>query len=159
MNKHIIVQQIIATLAAELDGYVRSAQSAHAEATDDQSKAENKYDTRGLEASYLARGQSQRAAEVMRAIDIFKALPIRDFASDEPIDIGAVVALEAAGERTVYFVGPCAGGTEVELERKPVLVITLQSPVGQQIVGRKRGERLQIRLGGTSASYLVAAVA
>jgi hypothetical protein len=64
VNKQFLIQKVLAALAAELSGYERSARAAHAEATDEQSKAENKYDTRGLEASYLARGQSRQAAEV-----------------------------------------------------------------------------------------------
>ena len=64
LNKRIIVDKIIATLAAELEGYARSARAALEGATDEQNKAENKYDTRGLEASYLARGQSAQATEV-----------------------------------------------------------------------------------------------
>jgi len=67
LNKRAIVQKIIALLVAELEGYNRSARAAHAEATDEQCKAENKYDTPGLEASYLARGQSRQAAEVMQS--------------------------------------------------------------------------------------------
>ncbi len=150
MNKALIVQKILAALAEELERYARSARSAHAEATDEQSKAENKYDTRGLEASYLARGQSSQAAEVLQAIQRFEALELRDFAAKEPIDIGAVVELERKGGNAVYFVGPRAGGVEVEVEGRPVLVITPQSALGQQLAGRCQGERLQIRIGGAS---------
>src|SRR5689334_15606079 len=63
LNKLRLIEEIITALEAELANYARSARAAHAEATDEQSKAENKYDTRGLEASYLARGQSRQAAE------------------------------------------------------------------------------------------------
>jgi len=158
LNKRAIVQKIIALLVAELEGYNRSARAAHAEATDEQCKAENKYDTRGLEASYLARGQSRQAAEVMQAIQQFEALPLREFAPAEPIEIGALVELERNGERTLYFISPGAGGAEVECETATVLVITPQSPLGQQIVGRKEGDRLQIAIGKATAGYRVASV-
>ena len=68
MNKRALIKKIIAQLASGLDAYVRAARAAHAEATHEQSRAENKYDTRGLEASYLARGQSQQAAEIEAAV-------------------------------------------------------------------------------------------
>ena len=58
MNKRAIIKKIVAKLTSELEVYFRAAQFARAEATHEQNKAENKYDTRGLEASYLARGQS-----------------------------------------------------------------------------------------------------
>jgi transcription elongation GreA/GreB family factor len=158
LNKRDLVEKIIAVLAAELEGYMRSARAAHAESTDEQSKAENKYDTRGLEAAYLAKGQSRQAAEVAQAIQQFEALPMREFTPGEPIDLGAVVELEAKGEQTVYFVGPRAGGTEIHCEGKTVLVITPQSPLGQQLVGRKEGERLQLNVGGSTVSCRIAAV-
>jgi transcription elongation GreA/GreB family factor len=158
LNKQVIVEQIIAALEAELEGYLRSAKAAHAEATHEQNKAENKYDTRGLEASYLAHGQSRQAMEVMQAMQHYRSLPLRDFQAQEAIGLGAVVELERDGKRSVYFVGPYAGGTEIECEGLSVLVITPQSPMGQQLAGRKQGEDLQIRIGKGSESYRVAAV-
>ena len=158
MNKQAIVEKIIATLVAELERYARSARSAHAEATDEQSKAENKYDTRGLEASYLARGQSRQAAEVAQAIEQYQSLTLRQFAADDPIDTGAVVELERQGERTVYFVGPRAGGVTIDYEGQEVMVITPHSPMGRQLVGHRQGERMQIKIGGSSDSCRVMAV-
>lgn len=137
---------------------MRSAKAAHAEATDEQSKAENKYDTRGLEASYLARGQSRQALEVLQAIQAYQTLPIRAFSSDEPIDLGAVVELEHPSERAWYFIGPRAGGTEVECESTEVLVITPQSPMGQQLVGRKQGEHVEIQIGRDKSRCRIAKV-
>ena len=159
VNKKAIVEKIIAALAAELERYARSARSAHAEATDEQSKAENKYDTRGLEASYLARGQSRQAADVIQAIEQYESLSLRQFAAGDLIDIGSVVELEGkGGERTIYFVGPRAGGVTIEYEGQAVLVITPHSPIGQQLVGQSQGASLQIRIGGTSDSCRVVAV-
>jgi transcription elongation GreA/GreB family factor len=158
LNKPDLVKKIIAALAAELDGYLRSARAAHAEATDDQSKAENKYDTRGLEASYLARGQSRQAAEVTQAMQQYEALALRPFTALDPIELGAIVELERNGVRTLYFVGPRAGGTEVECDGRTVLVITPQSPMGQQLVGRKTDDRLRIDVGGSTDRYRVSNV-
>ena len=158
LNKHIIVEKIIAALAASLEVCMRSVRDAHAGATDEQNKAENKYDTRGLEAGYLARGQSRQAAEVMQAMQRYEALVVRGFAAREAIDVGAVVELERGGERAVYFVGPLAGGAEIDCDGESVQVITPQSPLGQQIVGHKQGERLQIKIGGASDSYRIVAV-
>ena len=158
MDKHALIEQIIAELAAELEGYARSARAAHAEATDEQSKAENKYDTRGLEASYLARGQSRQAAETMEAIQQYQSLSGPEFGPGDAIDIGAVVELEDKTGRSFYFIGPRAGGLEITRGSKTVLVITPQSPLGQGLVGRKQGDRLQFKLGRENVSYRVIAV-
>jgi len=148
MNKRTLIQKIIAQLACELEVYFRAAQNSRAEATHEQSKAESKYDTRGLEASYLARGQSKQAAELETAIAEFEKLELRKFAADEGIGLGALVELEVGGEETFYFIGPRAGGTEVVQDKKEVLVITPKSPLGAQLMEKKQGDRPQLELAG-----------
>jgi transcription elongation GreA/GreB family factor len=147
MNKRDLLARIIAKLAAELEAITSAALATHAEATDEENKAEDKYDTRGLEASYLAHGQSKAAEEAAQAVAQFSALPVRDFAAGEPISLGALVLLEGRGQSR-YFIGPRAGGTEIEGDGDPVLVITPQSPLGRQLMGRKQGDSLLLDLGG-----------
>ncbi len=158
MNKTDLIAKIIDVLNGELEGYAQSARAAHEYATDEQCKAENKYDTRGLESSYLARGVSRQAAEVTQAIQQLGALVVREFAAGELIHVGALVELERKGERLTCFVGPGGGGTEVQCEGREVLVITPNSPMGQQLVGRKQGDRVEVGTGRSAVSYRVAAV-
>ncbi len=148
MNKRAIIKKITAKLADELELYFRAAQFARAEATHEQNKAEHKYDTRGLEASYLAHGQSRQAAELETAIREFEKLDGHPLAAGEAIALGALVELEHSGEKTLYFLGPRAGGTEVIHDRKEILVITPQSPLGEQLLGKQQGDRPQLNLGG-----------
>jgi transcription elongation GreA/GreB family factor len=147
MNKRAVLDKIIARLTGELEVYFRAAEYARAEATHEQNKAENKYDTRGLEASYLARGQSKQAAELETAIAEFQKLGVRKFAAADAIEVGALVELELAGEKNFYFLGPRAGGTEIEHDKKEILVITPPSPLGEQLAGKKAGDVLQLKLG------------
>ena len=148
MNKRALIQKIVAKLTSELGVYFRAAMNSRAEATHEQSKADNKYDTRGLEASYLARGQSKQAAELEAAIAVFEKLEVRKFAPGDGIDIGALVELEMEGETSFYFIGPRAGGTEVVHDKKEILVITPQSPLGAQLREKKQGDRPQLLLAG-----------
>ena len=109
MNKRALIKKIVARLTDELEVYFRAAQASRAEATHEQSKAENKYDTRGLEASYLARGQSKQAAEIQEAIAAFEKLDARKFGAGEPIDVGAFVELELNGETDGLLHRPTGG--------------------------------------------------
>ncbi len=158
LNKRALIEKIIAQLAEEVASYARSARASQAEATDEQSKAENKYDTRGLEASYLAHGQSRQAAELEEAIGQFHTLAVREFGAAEAIDLGALVEVDRRGKSARYFIGPRAGGTEVIHAGKTVLVITPQSPLGRQLMGAKAGDRLQIEIGGSGDDCRVTAV-
>ena len=158
MNKEAIIAKIVAALNAELEGHTRSALAALADATDEQNKVEMEINARGLESSYLAQGQSRLAADVREAILQYEALAVRKFVREETIQTGAIVELEREGERLTYFVGPGAGGTEIECEGRTVLVITPHSPMGRQLVGHRQGELLQIEVGGTTDGYRVAVV-
>ncbi len=158
MDKRALIAQIIARLQTELDLLTAAALATHAEATDEENKAEDKYDTRGLEASYLAHGQSKAAEEAAQAVAQFSALPVRDFTATEPISLGALVTLESQGRAAYYLIGPRAGGTEIERESQSVLVITPQSPLGRQVMGRQQGDTLQLDLGGKRSAGLIAKV-
>lgn len=158
MNKRALLDELIRHLALEVEMMTQAALATHAEATDDENKAEDKYDTRGLEASYLAHGQSKAAEEAAQALAQFRALNPRDFSPTDLIGLGALVVLEAKSSRSRYFIGPRAGGTEVEVEGQTVMVVTPQSPLGRQLLGRKQGDSLLIDVGGRKTESRIASV-
>ena len=155
INKRELLDRIVTRLQAELELLTTAALATHAEATDEENKAEDKYDTRGLEASYLAHGQSKAAEETALALAQFQTLTLRDFAAGEPIGLGALVALDGPGR---YFIGPRAGGTEIKLNGATILVITPQSPLGRQLLGRRQGDTVQLDVGGKQSAARIVAV-
>jgi transcription elongation GreA/GreB family factor len=157
-NKRALIDKIVAQLASGLDAFARAARAAHAEATHESSKAENKYDTRGLEASYLAHGQSRQAAEAAQAMDEFRKLALKEFTPADEIDVGALVELKSRKGSAFYFIGPRAGGTEVVHNDTEVLVITPSAPLGQQLLGRKQGEKVKLEIAGASSEFRIASV-
>src|SRR3954465_7758902 len=114
MKKSALIKKITSSLAANLELLQKAARASHAEATHESSKAENKYDTRGLEAAYLAGGQARQAKEILDSIKLYEALVTKDFGPDDPIGLTALVELEMDGVRSCYFIGPKNGGLEVE---------------------------------------------
>ena len=146
MKKTALLKAIITRLVAELALSRAAARTAADGATDEQNKAENKYDTRGLELSYLAAGQGRQMAEAEATIGQLRALPLREFAPGDQIDLSALITLEAASPTAevppLYFLAPRGGGTEVRCAGHAVLVITPQSPLGQQLLGRRAGDRV-----------------
>ena len=147
MNKPAVLAQFLAVLKAELAALTRAAQGAFAAATDPDSRAENKYDTRTLEASYVARGQAKRVTELQEAVRAFEALSGNKLAAGAAITLGALVSLETSEETTHYFIGPFAGGTEIVQEGKEIVVITPSSALGQKLLGLRVGDALALRPG------------
>jgi transcription elongation GreA/GreB family factor len=158
MNKSQLVRGIVAALNENLDLLQKAARASHAEATHESSKAESKYDTRGLEAAYLAGGQARQAKEILDSIKAYEALAVKAFAAEAPIDLTALVELDSDGSRSTYFIGPRNGGLEVQVGRKEVTVITPQSPLGQNVMGKKAGQRWTTKLGGATVKYQVVSV-
>jgi transcription elongation GreA/GreB family factor len=158
MKKADLIELIIASLTESLMVLEKAARASHEEATHESSRAESKYDTRGLEAAYLAGGQARQAKEILDSINTYEALATRDFAPGEPIGLTALVELDAGGTPSVYFIGPRNGGLEIRHRRKEIMVITPQSPLGQNLMGRKAGQRWEAKLGGSTVRYQIVSV-
>lgn len=158
MNKPALLKQIIAALTDSFAALEKAARASHAEATHESSKPENKYDTRGLEAAYLAGGQARQLRDILDSIKLYEKLPVKNFAPGEPIDLAALVELDTNGDRSFYFIGPKSGGLELKHQRKEIMVITPQSPLGQNLIGKKAGDRWIARLAGQNAKYHIVSV-
>jgi len=142
VDKAALLHAIIAQLEANLALQTAAAHSSHDEATNEESRAEDKYDMRSQSAAYLAAGQSQLATELAGAIAAYRRVSPLAFGPGEPIAVGALVTLASPGRKTRCFLGPQQGGIEVVVQGLAVTVITSFSPVGRQLVGRQVGDRV-----------------
>jgi transcription elongation GreA/GreB family factor len=159
MNKGRILQHIIASLAADLDVLFTAAKTAHAAATHEECVADNKYDTLGLEASYVAQGQANRAQEIKQALEAYRKLELRSFAGDAAIRLTALVTLETEdGSSRTVFLGPGAGGLKVEEAGEEIIVITPGSPLGRALLGKGAGERVELPAGSAEKAYEIVEV-
>ncbi len=142
MDKQKLRAAILDRLAADLDLQLRAANLARDEAISEESKAENKYDTRAQEAAYLAQGQARQAAEIQEAMTLYQQLPMD--AINGSVTLGALVELGGAGGERFYFFGPRAGGLDVEIDGTSVTVVTPASPLGRQLFGRRVGDQVSL---------------
>ena len=103
----VLIAQIRAQIDAQLAGVAAMTAAARDEATASESRPENQYDTRALEASYLAAGQGQRLAE-LKALRQW-AEHLSDAAPDEPVATqGCFVALRLGGQARLVLLGRAA---------------------------------------------------
>ncbi len=144
MLKSAVLEAILTRLDSELETLTRGARASFAAATDPDSKAENKYDTRTLEASYVARGQAQRVTEVQAARHAYASLPMTAFETIRP---GSLVEIEVAGHSDHYFLGPAEGGLEIIVDGTEILLITPASPLGARLMGKAAGDRIGLPSG------------
>jgi hypothetical protein len=146
MDKQALCVQIIARLEADHALLLQAAKTAHAAATHEENIPDNKYATLGLEASYLAQGQANRAQEILVALKAFRQVTLQKFSDESPIRLTALVGLEdEAGASRLVFLGPAAGGLCLTFEEQEVMVITPASPLGRGLLGRRSGDLVTIK--------------
>lgn len=156
--KEAIVEKIRLVLESKREVLMRATLAARDAATNEESAPENKYDTRGLEASYLAGAQSRRLAELDSDLRTLERFAPRDFSNEEPVALGALVEIDDGDETRTVFLAPSGGGLTLELGAASIAVITPQSPLGQRLVGACEGDSIALASGRRNVEYEVVSV-
>ncbi|MEO8204913.1 MAG: transcription elongation factor GreAB [Chthoniobacterales bacterium] len=139
MNKTLIVQAILDVLREEFESFQDSSKKARSGGSDSESKAESKYDTLSTEENYLADGLAKQALVASQSAKLYENLSVATFDADTALDIGALVQIRFPDETDWFFLGPAGGGIEVVSEGASITVITPESPLGSQLIGKKVG--------------------
>lgn len=105
--------------------------------TQDDMKAESKYDTRSTEAGYLSTAHQKRLAEIRRDLLLCENFSQRSFGKSDDIAVGALVLLQAGELKRTIFLSLFLGGFEFEIENTLIQVVTVHSPLGKELVGLK----------------------
>jgi transcription elongation GreA/GreB family factor len=158
VDKKAIFTEILRELKREFATMATSALEAKVAATHEESKAEDKYDTRGLEASYLAGAQAVRAQAIRKSITILEKLEIRNYLPTDAIGSTALVTLECDGKNYMYFLLPDSGGIRVQVNGATVTTLSLESPLGEQLINKKVGDEFQFSVGGNEREYTIQSI-
>ena len=134
--KTAVVAALRETLRGELAQLDRVTAMARDEATSAESRPENQYDTRALEASYLAAGQGERLTALRRLLawaEVLEPAPM------DLIEAGALAEVEdGAGSQWVLFAP--RGGSDLVVGGAPVRVVSVGSPLGVALCGLGAGD-------------------
>lgn len=141
--KDQILEAIRQQLAQRLTRLKQAARDAHEAATDPDSRAESKYDTRTLEASYLASGQARQVEQLSAALRMFDRVILPDLSSLGAVAPGALVELRMEGERRWFLLVPAAGGLEVEDDDRTITMLSPESPLYQNLLGAAVGDWIE----------------
>ena len=153
--KTALKTELVAVLTAALDAARASHAAAVAGAVDDEARPENDKDTRGLEQSYLARGQAARVAELDTATTETATFVIRRFQPTDAVAMCALVEVEEGDVTHRYFIAPHGGGTVLA---GGVQVVTLASPLGRALLGKHVDDEVELRLPGKLRTFVIASI-
>lgn len=147
IRKSELVRIFTEQLERDLAAITAAARATHEAATHEESKPENKYDTRGLEAAYLAGAQAKRVQEIKEVLGLFRTLTFKDFTSKDAVQSTALVELKLDGKRNVFFVMPKGGGLQMTYENESVQILTPASQLGEAVLGLKVFETAEFEMG------------
>jgi transcription elongation GreA/GreB family factor len=153
IDKKKVVIAIILEIEKELQVAINAAKSAHEDATNEESKPENEYDTRALEASYVARGQAKRVTELQEALFKYKNLELKDFAENDPIAATALIEVECLGKKMTLFYMSVGGGFSIVVDGLKIQVVTPSTPLGESLLQMRAGDSVFVELGKSEREY------
>jgi len=119
----------------------------------------SKYETMGLEASYLAQGQGTRLLELERSLAYFRQLKLNTQTATH-IQLTSLFTVENDnGKQQVLWMAADAGGLMVTYQKYIITVITPKSPLGKALLGKADGDDFELNIAGKKCTYQVTSLA
>ncbi len=146
MDKFLLQQHVLARLAEDLLQAEQATRTAHETATHEENVAENKYDTLGLEAAYLAAGQARRTEAIREAMATWRQFHPRPYDPSQGIQLGALVCLlDSEGKQQKLFLGPAGGSMKLVNADHVVQVVSSDAPLGRAMLGKCEGDEVWLQ--------------
>ncbi len=160
--------QLIAQLRERLEDAARVAarasDSAGTEVREGVTPAERREDGRAaIELGGLARGLNARAAQARAAADALATFRPPPLTANAAVSLGAIVEIEDedTGEGRTFFLAPAGAGVTLTGPGGDgyLSVVTPASPVGRAVLGRRRGDVVDVTVEGSAHSWAITDVA
>lgn len=146
MDKFLLQRQVMERLADDLLQAEEAVRAAHETATHEENIAENKYDTLGLEAAYLATGQARRAEAIRQAMTTWRQFRPVSYDPSKGIQLGALVCLVDPADRQQWlFLGPEGGSMKLASGDHLVQVVSTDAPLGKAMLGKCEGDEVVLQ--------------
>jgi len=153
LNKQGLLNLVILQLEADIVISAQAVEMARNTATHKDCLGSSKYETMGLEASYLAQGQGTRLLELERSLAYFKQLILQ---ASDVIVVGSLVFLvDEAGNEKNFWLAADAGGMKVVYQQYTITIITPKSPMGKVMLGKEAGDDFTLKLMGKDQYFEV----
>ncbi len=144
IDKRALLEALKQRLEADLSRAHKRAKDAVDGATHEENRAEGDKDMRATEASYVARGHSERVVEMEEALARLNTLELLSFEPGARIAMSALVELRHHDRRLHYFLVPSAGGERLPSAGVEVQTLTTQSPLGALLLGLTEGDEAEL---------------
>ncbi len=145
-NKTAVVDALRRALTEQLHTLCGAVQAAVQAATDEEARPENKYDTRALEQSYLAAGQTERIEALRRTLAALHNW--QPTARLEQVAAGALVLVEDRKGANWLFITPFAAAALLQVAGMAVQTVWQGAPLALALLGKQAGDEVTARVAG-----------
>lgn len=153
MNKKNILNFLKDQLQSEFDQAKAAYDTSRSHANSGEMKSEGKYDTRSIEAGYLAGAQKKRVDELEQELKLLDEIDLT--LCPDTVSVGSLVEIEFNEMTRLYFISSTSGGTMMKTNDEIVLVISAFSPIGVEVIGLKIGDSFDVEIKGEIREYTV----
>jgi transcription elongation GreA/GreB family factor len=157
MDKRSLIEQLASRLRASAVVAQRAGADAAEMAREGATPTERRDDARvALEYGSLARGQSRRAERAcaeLQMLEVFRPQPLGG-----RVALGAIVEVESDdGQGRTFFLAPVGAGVELTGPGGDgfLSVVTPASPLGRAVLGRRRGDSVEVVVDGVPREWTI----
>ncbi len=154
--KEKLVEALKEKVKEELSEIKKAFKSSHSLATDSEMKAEGKYDTRSIEAGYIAGAQQKRVQELEQELGLLDEINVNHL--PDTVSVGSIVEIEFNDLTRMYFISSTGGGSFIPIDGQTVMVISAFSPIGSEVIGLGPGDDFEVEHKNQNRSYKVISV-
>jgi transcription elongation GreA/GreB family factor len=154
--KEKILQELKASADRDYQKAKEALESSQTYANDEELHSEGKYDTRSIEAGQLANGQRKRVHELEQTVALLDEIDITHTPSE--VSVGSLLEIETEKLKRLYFISSTVGGTVLNIENDPILIISAFSPLASGAIGLQTGESFEVETPSKLRTYEIVSI-
>jgi transcription elongation GreA/GreB family factor len=144
INKVQLLERVIAAIQGDLDRLQAGLELAKAAKFESATRMQSRYDTFGVESSWVADGLAANLSERLEALRQLNNFKLPD--DPQVVCVGSVVGVGPAGGgvEDLYFILPAGGGLVLPIDGATgeVNVLTPQAPIARRLANKQLGARV-----------------
>jgi transcription elongation GreA/GreB family factor len=157
--KTVVINKIIEEVEAQVQNAERGRLDAIAESKSHKGAMASRYDTFKEEAQYLAGGHNAQRIKLTKILDML--ISIRN--NPQIITKGSIYAIVEVsdlddGSISKYFILPAGGGNTYDVDKEEITAINVGAPMARAFIGTVAGDKVEIKIQGTTKQFRVVSV-
>lgn len=151
IDKKVIINFIQDKISKDLISAKISAKKSKQLANHSEMKQEGKHDTRKTEANYLAQALKVREFQLDADLTAINTLKLNE--NIESIEVGHLVRCLVMDTKKIFYISPTSFGDQIHIGGKIINIISLQSPLAQEMISLTIGDDFEITINSKTTEY------